>query len=136
MKNNDQRRTIKKNVRFSPNEYFTIQEKMQKLNIPNFCEYARLKILSKRELFLPDSKDKDGKGAAASTQIMIVQEVNKIVNNLNQNTKAMNAQLKTGGQVIESLASNFQIFTEHLIEVKIRILDTKKYFSDTKNILS
>jgi len=135
MKNNDQRRTIKKNVQFSPNEYFTIQEKMQELKISNFCEYARLKILSKRKLLLQDEKEKGGKGAAATTQIMIAQEVNMIVNNLNQNTEAMNEQLKTGGQVIERLASNFQTFTDHLIEVKIKILNNKKYFNDTKNIL-
>jgi hypothetical protein len=136
MKNNDQRRTIKKNVRFSPNEYFAIQGKKQELNIFNFCKYARLKILSKTKLFLQDEKEKGGKEATATAQIMIAQEVNKIVNNLNQNAKAMNEQLKTGGQVIERLASNFQTFTEHLIEVKIKILDNKKYFNDTKNILS
>ena len=136
-KKSNEKGTIIKTIRFSPNEYQAIQEKMKEINMKNFGRYARLKMMLDGKLILQDVKDKGEKGSLTVNQMKIIHEVNKIGNNLNQITKAMNEQLKIGGKVSENdLSDHIHSFTKHLIDIKIRLLYNKKDFDDTQDHLS
>lgn len=72
-------KNIRKTLRFSRDEFATIQKNLELANI-NFSDFARSAIL-KKKIKLPIEKE-------------LIYEINKIGNNLNQIAKAVNQKEK------------------------------------------
>lgn len=130
-KNSGEIRSIKKFVRFSPTEYKKLQDKMQQVNIKKFGMYARLRLFQEGKYLLQDDKrnnsDKGEKGAITENQLKIILEVNRIGNNLNQITKAMNEAVMKGGLPnVKELSTAMNRFTEELVLIKNAMLYKRK----------